>query len=84
MHTYFGSDREIYGTKLSLRKQTKLADNVCAQYTAISRKVGKSARDSPERHCGWFYVHCSVKKFEIIGTKGRGIVFASAKGRQQK
>ena len=24
-------------------------------YTAISRKVvGKSARDNPERHCGWF------------------------------
>ena len=25
------------------------------QYTAISRKVvGKSARDNPERSCGWF------------------------------
>ena len=24
-------------------------------YTAISRKVvGKSERDNPERHCGWF------------------------------
>ena len=24
-------------------------------YTAISRKVvGKTARDNPERHCGWF------------------------------
>ena len=24
-------------------------------YTAISRKfVGKSARDNPERYCGWF------------------------------
>ena len=24
-------------------------------YSAISRKVvGKSARDNPERHCGWF------------------------------
>ena len=25
-------------------------------YTAISRKVvGKSARDNPERYCGWFW-----------------------------
>ena len=25
------------------------------RYTAISRKVvGKSARDNPERYCGWF------------------------------
>ena len=34
-------------------------------YTAISRKVvGKSARDNPERYCGWFWVHCCSKKFE--------------------
>ena len=33
-------------------------------YTAISRKVvGKSERDNPERHCGWFLVHCSSEKF---------------------
>ena len=30
---------------------------VLCYYTAISRKVvGKSARDNPERHCGWFWV----------------------------
>ena len=30
-------------------------DQVYSAYTAISRKVvGKSARDNPERHCGWF------------------------------
>ena len=51
----------------------------------MSRKVvGKSARDNPERHCGWFSVHCSSKKFERIGTKGYENVFASAKGKQQK
>ena len=39
-------------------------------YIAISRKVvGKSARDNPERHCGWFWVHCSSEKFKRIGTK---------------
>ena len=54
-------------------------------YIAISRKVvGKSARDNPERHCGWFKVHCSSKKFERIATKGHENVFASAKGKQQK
>ena len=54
-------------------------------FTAISRKVvGKSARDNPERHCGWFWVLCFSKKFETIGTEGHGNVFASAKGKQQK
>ena len=54
-------------------------------YTAISRKVvGKSARDNLERYCGWFWVLCFSKKFERIGTKGHGNVFASAKGKQQK
>ena len=34
-------------------------------FTAISRKVvGKSARDNPERYCGWLWGHCSSKKFE--------------------
>ena len=34
-------------------------------YTAISRKVvGKSARDNPERYCGWLWGYCSSKKFE--------------------
>ena len=32
-------------------------------YTAVSRKVvGKSARNNPERYCGWFWVHCSWQK----------------------
>ena len=59
---------------------------VCVrEYTAISRKVvGKSARGNPERHCGWFWIHCSSEKFERIGTKGNENVFASANGKQQK
>ena len=44
----------------------------------------KSARDNLERHCGWFWVLCFSKKFERIGTKGYGTLFASAKGKQQK
>ena len=34
-------------------------------HTAISRKLfGKSARDNPERYCGWFWVHSSSKKLK--------------------
>ena len=33
-------------------------------YTAISREVvGKSEPNNSERHCGWFWVHCSSEKF---------------------
>ena len=43
-------------------------------YTAISRKVvGKSARDNPEGYCGWFLVHCSLKKFERMGGEATDI-----------
>ena len=51
-----------------LRNVQKIVTHVqscCFAYTAISRKVvGKSARDNPERYCGWLWGHCSSKKFE--------------------
>ena len=51
-----------------LRNVQKIVMHVqscCFAYTAISRKVvGKSARDNPERYCGWLWGHCSSKKFE--------------------
>ena len=31
--------------------------------------VGKSARDNPERYCGWFWVYCSSKNFERMSLK---------------
>ena len=38
--------------------------------TTISRKViGESARDNPERYCGWFWVHCSSKKFKRMARE---------------
>ena len=41
-----------------------------ALYTSIPRKVfGKSARDNPERYSGWFWVHCSSKKFERMSRE---------------
>ena len=45
---------------------------VCSEapFTAISRKVvGKSARDNPERYCGWFCGRCSSKKFERMAQE---------------
>ena len=43
-------------------------------HTAISRKVvGKSARDNPERYCGWFLVHCFSKKFQIMAREAMDV-----------
>ena len=36
-------------------------------YTAISRKVvGKSARDNPERHSGWFWSEAAGYGLELL------------------
>ena len=54
-------------------------DLIYTVYSFFEKKVvGKSAPDNPERHCGWFWVHCSSEKFERIGTKVHGNMFASA------
>ena len=55
-------------------------------YTAISRKVvGKSARDNPERYCGWVVLSSLFfKEIQEIGKRGHGHMSASAKGKQQK
>ena len=42
-------------------------------YTAISRKGEKSARDNPERYCGWFWAHYSSKKFEIVAREAMDV-----------
>ena len=55
------------GTKLETLKD---------RHTAISRKVvGKSARDNPERYCGWFWVHRSSKKFERMAREAMDVCF---------
>ena len=46
-----------YGRRDVMRKRpiTVRRYRIATTCTAISRKVvGKSARDNPERHCGWF------------------------------
>ena len=71
-----------------MRLDVKLLHDVMADtigYTAISRKVvGKSARDNPERYFGWFWVHCSSKKFERMARDVCDVMFAIAKGKQPK
>ena len=44
-------------------------------YTAISRKVvGKSARDNPERYCGWFCVYSSSsRKFQRVAREAMDV-----------
>jgi len=54
-------------TKQNMTKSSEL-------YTATSRKVvGKSARDNPERYCGWFWVRCSSQKFERMTREAMGV-----------
>ena len=44
------------------------------RFTAVSRKVvGKSARDNPERYCGWFCLPCSPKKIERMAREATDI-----------
>ena len=52
-------------------------------YTAVSTVVGKSARDNPERYCGWLLGHWFSKKFQRMAQEATDM-FASAKGKQQK
>ena len=43
-------------------------------YTAVSRKVvRKSARDNPERYCGWFLVHCFSTNFQRMAREAMDI-----------
>ena len=57
------------GSKLTY-KQTVHATLTETAFTAISKKVvGKSARNNPKRNCGWFWVHCSSKKFKRMARE---------------
>ena len=66
----YSSEKKYIWSKLQEKKYKLKIDIISVSlelwhYTAISRKfVGKSARDNPERYCGWFWVHCFSKKFE--------------------
>ena len=53
--------------------------------TAISGKVvGKSARDHPERYCGWFCVHPgSSRKFERVAREAMDVCLRVLKKRSK-
>ena len=65
------TDREFVSCVVCLRMTQLDYDNsVHTRYTAISRKVvEKSARDNPERYCGWFLAHCFSKKFQTMARE---------------
>ena len=35
----------------------------------LRKVVGRSAHDNHEKYCGWFWVHCSSKKFERMALE---------------
>ena len=50
------------------------------KHTAVSRKVvGKSARDNPERYCGWFLVHCFSNKFQRMAGEAMDVCLRGLK-----
>ena len=56
------------------KTRTRYKRGLRTLYTAISRKVvGKSARDNPERYCGWFLVHCFSKKFQRMAREAMDV-----------
>ena len=60
-------------TKQNMAKSSEL-------YTATSRKVvGKSARDNPERYCGWVWVRCSSQKFERMTGEAMDVCLRALK-----
>ena len=44
-------------------------------YSYSRKVVGKSARDNPERYCGWFWVHRSSNKFERMAREAMDVCF---------
>ena len=67
---------KVFGSRVNLTcaqepRCLRLAWWTRSFYIAISRKVvGKSARDHPERYCGWFCVHSSSsRKFERVARE---------------
>ena len=43
-----------------------------------------SARNHTERYCGWLLIYCRFQEIRKNGTRGHGLMFTSAKGKQQK
>ena len=55
-------------------KNVPVVMRMAVMYTAIlGKSFGESPRDNPERYCGWFWVHCSSKKFERMALEATDI-----------
>ena len=70
----FLSRRYVMSNQRKAERFRVLFNFACRSYKAVSRKVvGKSARNNPERYCGWFWVHCSSKKFERMAREAMDV-----------
>ena len=47
--------------------------NSCCSLPVVHSYFEKGCRDNPERYCGWFWVHCSSKKFERMAREAMDI-----------
>ena len=76
---------ELFSISLEDRLELSRVDCSLIVYTAISRKVvGKSARDNPDRYCGWFWVRCSSKKFERMAREAMDVCLRVLKERNKR
>ena len=59
---------------MHIMKNVPVVMRIAVTHTVISRKVVReSPCDNPERYCGWFWVHCSSKKFERMALEATDI-----------
>ena len=58
------------------KPHTRCIEHSCSWQIQLFRErfsEKKSARDNPKRYCGWFWVHCSSKKFERMALEAMDI-----------
>ena len=63
----------FFRIRLDCWSQTFLKIHTATSRKTVRKVVGKSARANLERYCGWFWVHCSSKKFERMAREAMDI-----------
>ena len=59
---------------IDLLSSPRLAFPMCGRKQLFRKRLWeKSAREHPERYCGWFWVHCSSKKSERMAREAMEI-----------
>ena len=70
--TKFEKKTVLWGT-ITLSEIGKQNLHVQAKNVFFEKGCRKSAFDNPERYCGWFWIHCSSKKFERMAREAMEI-----------